>query len=318
MVSLFSRTGLLKIFFSLVPPVLALFILTVAPLTAESQEASQTPSQAATQTPPPEVDFAKVEGLLRKLTANQQVANLKILPKVSPSPVPGIWEIKFQLEANGMRQTGVLYLSGDKIILGNVFDLVSGENLTALRSSPPERLKYSIKDLDMEGRIPRGNPEGKLVIVEFSDFQCPYCRQATVTLKKLVAKYPDDVAIYYKHLPIAQIHPLAYKMAVATECAREQKSGAFWPLHDDFFSSAEFKTETHLRTHLENWAGSHGIKASKLLSCLDSGDQNARVEQDMADARKIGARATPTFLVNGEFIQGAQSLESFEKMLKAQ
>lgn len=216
-----------------------------------------------------------------------------------------------------MRQTGVLYLSGEKIILGNVFDLGSGENLTALRSTPPERVQYSFTDLDMEGRVPRGNPEGKLVIIEFSDFQCPYCRQATGTLKELIAKYPDDVALYYKHLPIAQLHPMAYQMAVATECARVQRPEAFWSLHDDFFSSAEFKTESQLKTHLERWAGANGIDSARLLSCLASGNQSERVERDMADARKIGARATPTFLVNGEFLQGVQSLESFEKLLNA-
>lgn len=266
--------------------------------------------------PPPEVDFQAVERLLKKLTANQAVANLEVIHKVIPSPVAGLWEIKYKVEANGMRQTGVLYISGEKVILGNLFDLKSGENLTALRSTPPERVKYTTADLDMAGRIPRGNPDGKLVVVEFSDFQCPFCRSAAKTMDELLKKYPNDVAFYYKHLPITQIHPLAYKMALATECVRVQRDEAFWKLHDNFFSSPEFKSESQLREHLKRWAEKEGLSADKLLSCLENSEEGARVETDMADARKIGARATPTFLVNGEFLQGVQSLEVFEKFLK--
>ncbi|HEY5649597.1 MAG TPA: thioredoxin domain-containing protein [Nitrospiria bacterium] len=267
--------------------------------------------------PPPDVDFKAVENLLQKLTANQPVANLEVLPNLVPSPIPGLWEIKFKVEANGMRQTGILYISGEKVLLGNLFDLNSGENLTSLRGSPPERIKYTFSDLDMAGRIPRGNPKAKVVVVEFSDFQCPFCRKATQTLDELVEKYPNDVVLYYKHLPITQIHPLAYKMALATECARAQKDEAFWSLHDNFFSSPEFKTETQLRDHLKLWAGEEGLSGDDLLSCLESTQEGARVEKDMADARKIGARATPTFLVNGEFLQGVQDLEVFEKFIKA-
>jgi protein-disulfide isomerase len=165
--------------------------------------------------------------------------------------------------------------------------------------------------------VPRGKLGGKLVIVEFSDFQCPYCKQATKPIEELLKKYPQDVVIYYKHLPITQIHPMAYQMAMASECARSQKAEVFWSFHDRFFSDPPIRDAAQLREQIEQLAQKQGLETKRFLTCYDNAEQAPRLEKDMADARKIGVSSTPTFLLNGEFVAGVQPLESFERYLKA-
>jgi protein-disulfide isomerase len=264
----------------------------------------------------PAVDYDAIEAFLKKITANQPIANLTLIRQAQPSPIPGILEVKFTVETNGQRQSGTVYLSGTKMILGQIFDLTTQQNLTAQRAGAPEQIHYDIKTLDLNDRVPRGKPGGRLVIVEFSDFQCPFCKQATGPIAELLKKYPQDVVLYYKHLPLSEIHPLAYKMALASECARAQKVQAFWSFHDRFFADPPIRDESQLREQSRQLADQLGLETDKFLSCYDKGEQAPRVEKDMADARKIGVTATPTFLLNGEFVAGAQPLEMFERYLK--
>ena len=264
----------------------------------------------------PVVDYDAIEAFLKKLTAKQPIVALTVVHQVEPSPIPGLQQVKFIVEMNGQRQNGLVYLSGKKIILGQIFDLATQQNLTDQQTGEPQPVHYDIKDLDLADRVPRGRPGGKLVIVEFSDFQCPYCKQATKPIDELFKKYPQDVVIYYKHLPITQVHPMAYKMAMASECARAQKAEAFWSFHDRFFSDPPIRDAAQLREQIEQLAKQQGLDTKRFLICYDNGEQATRIQKDMADASKIGVSSTPTFLLNGEFVAGVQPLESFERYLK--
>jgi protein-disulfide isomerase len=265
----------------------------------------------------PAVDYDAIEAFLKKLTAKQPIVALTVIHQVEPSPIPGLQQVRFIVEMNGQRQNGLVYLSGKKILLGQIFDLATQQNLTEQQAGEPQPVHYDIKDLDLADRVPRGNPGGKLVIVEFSDFQCPYCKQATKPIEALLNKYPQDVVIYYKHLPITQIHPMAYKMAMASECARAQKAEAFWSFHDRFFSDPPIRDAAQLRDQVDQLAQQKGLDTKRFLICYDNGEQAPRLEKDLADARKIGVTSTPTFLLNGEFMAGVQPLESFERYLKS-
>ncbi|MBI3811865.1 MAG: thioredoxin domain-containing protein [Nitrospirae bacterium] len=263
------------------------------------------------------VDYDAVEAFLKKMTAKQPVTHLTLIRQSQPSPIPGLIEVKFTLEANGQRQNGLVYLSGNKIILGQIFDLATEQNLTAQHAGPPQPLRYDLKDLDLADRVPRGKPGSKLVIVEFSDFQCPFCKQATRPISDLLKKHPDEVVLYYKHFPIAQLHPLAYNMAMASECARAQKAQSFWSFHDRFFADPQIRDEAGLRGQIGQLAGTDGLDKDKFLTCYDNKEQAPRLDKDMADAQKIGVTATPTFLLNGEFVSGVQPIELFERYLKS-
>ena len=264
----------------------------------------------------PAVDYDAIEAFLKKLTAKQPIVALTVIHQVEPSPIPGLQQVKFIVEMNGQRQNGLVYLSGKKIVIGQIFDLATQENLTEQQAGEPQPVHYDIKNLDLSDRVPRGKPGGKLVIVEFSDFQCPYCKQATKPIGELLNKYPQDVVIYYKHLPITQVHPMAYKMAMAAECARSQKAEAFWAFHDRFFSDPPIRDAAQLRDLVGELAQQQGLDTKRLLICYDNGEQAQRIQKDMADASKIGVTSTPTFLLNGEFVSGVQPLESLERYLK--
>jgi len=265
----------------------------------------------------PAVDYDAIEAFLKKATAKQPVANLTLIRQAQPSPIPGMLQVKFMVEMNGQRQHGLVYVSGTRIILGQIFDLSTQLNLTAQEAGDSEPVHYDIKTLDLNDRPPRGNPAGQLVIVEFSDFQCPFCKQASGPLTELLKKHPRDVALYYKHFPLSQIHPLAYKMALASECGRVQKAEAFWTFHDHFFTDPPIHDAAQLREQIRQWSDQQGLETNKFLTCYDNGEQSPRIEKDLADARKIGATATPTFLFNGEYVSGTQSLEMLEAFLKA-
>jgi protein-disulfide isomerase len=265
----------------------------------------------------PAVDYDAIEAFLKKITANQAILKLTVIRNVSPSPISGLLEVKFTFETNGQRQNGLVYLSGSKMILGQIFDLTTEQNLTAEHAGVPEPIHYDTKDMGLNDRVPRGKPGGKLVIVEFSDFQCPYCKKASGPLAELLKKYPQDVVLYYKHFPIINAHPLAYQMAMASECARSQKPEAFWSFHDRFFGNPPIRDDSQLREQIRRLVDQQGLEVKKFMACYDHREQASRIDKDMADARKIGVAATPTFLVNGEFVSGAQPMETFERYLKA-
>jgi protein-disulfide isomerase len=271
---------------------------------------------AAGQTAPP-VDYDAIESFLKAMTANQAIANLTVIREAQPSPIPGLLEIKFTVEMKGQRQYGIVYVSGSKIIVGQMVDLKTRENLTNQHTGPSVPIRYNIKDLDMNGKVPRGHPGGKLVIVEFSDFQCPYCRKASKPIAELLKKYPDDVVLYYKHFPLTDVHPLAYNMAMASECARYQKAESFWSFHDHFFNDPEIRDEAQLRKLVGQWARKDGLDSDRFMNCYDKRERASQVDQDMSDGHKIGVAATPTFLLNGDYVSGVQPLANFERYLKA-
>jgi protein-disulfide isomerase len=134
---------------------------------------------------------------------------------------------------------------------------------------------------------------GGLVVVEFSDFQCPYCGiYARDTYAKLRREFVDTGKIQYvfRHFPLEALHPLAFKAAEASECALQQ--GHFWPMHDRLFASQAALADSDLRRH----ARELGLQDDLFSQCLDS-DVSTRVRQDIAEGRRLGVSATPTLLI---------------------
>jgi len=180
----------------------------------------------------------------------------------------------------------------------------------------PTKSVYRLEDFDLEGRVPRGPASARLTLIEFSDFQCPYCKQLHATLTALMAKYPGQVRLYYKHFPLTNMHPLAYSMALAAECAREQNTDAFWALHDDFFTHQETGGDSGaLASRLKSWAAQNGLNGDQLLDCVQQRKPEKLIEADLRDAHTLGITSTPVVIANGEFIGGAQPLNVYERLL---
>jgi protein-disulfide isomerase len=154
----------------------------------------------------------------------------------------------------------------------------------------------------------KGSQNAAVTVVEFSDFQCPFCKQANGTLKQLLASYGNNVRLVFKHMPLPN-HPQAFKAAQAAVCAGEQ--GKFWEYQDTLFEhSGDLSTDA-----LKRYSANLGLKANEFNTCLDSEASRTAVMKDMQEARQVGVRSTPTFFVNGKAVRGAKKPEEFRAII---
>jgi protein-disulfide isomerase len=180
-----------------------------------------------------------------------------------------------------------------------------------------ERFQVAIGDSAV-----RGSRNSKIAIIEYSDFQCPYCgRHAQTTYIGLQKHFIDTGQVLYvfRHLPIEASHPFALEAAIAAECAGQHAK--FWEMHDRLFANQNALTENDLRVH----AAAVGLAPQEFASCLTQEKAVGRVRRDAAQARQLGAGVTPTFFI-GEILEGgilnisrkisgAQPLAAFEAAL---
>jgi protein-disulfide isomerase len=160
-----------------------------------------------------------------------------------------------------------------------------------------------------EGAAVKGPPEAPVVIVEFSDFQCPYCRNALSNLEKVLTAYPKEVRLVYRHFPIERLHPQARLAAQAAECAGAK--GRFWPYHDRLFDQADLSLQK-----LKELAQGMGLDLPSFEQCLNDEWARTRVTQDVEAGTRVGVSGTPTFFINGRLLVGAQPFEAFKTVIE--
>lgn len=153
-----------------------------------------------------------------------------------------------------------------------------------------------------------GPSDAPITIVEFSDFQCPYCKRAQSTLSEVMKKYEGKVKLVYRDFPLAN-HPDAIDAARAARCAGEQ--GKFWEYHDQIFAN-QSKLK---RDDLKKYAADLSLNQQPFDACLDSDRYAAEVQRDMDDGQKLGVSGTPTFFIEGRRLTGAQPLEKFTELI---
>lgn len=159
-------------------------------------------------------------------------------------------------------------------------------------------------DVAPEDSPRKGAATAPIQIVEFSDFQCPYCSDAATTVKKVEEKYGDKVSIVYRHFPLP-MHDKAHRAAEASQCANDQ--GQFWTFHDALFADQKPWTDDDFK----GIAKTAGIDVKKFEDCLSAGTHVATVDEDMEDGRKAGMNGTPGFYINGIVLSGARPFEDF-------
>jgi protein-disulfide isomerase len=173
-------------------------------------------------------------------------------------------------------------------------------------------LRQPTVDVGYDPARVRGGPQAPVTIVEFSDFQCPYCKQSESTLKDLLTKYSGQVKLAWRDFPLRDIHPLAQTAAEAARCAGEQ--GKFWEFHDALFADQSKLKEADLVAS----AKAIGLNDKSFRSCLASGKFKSKIEADLEDGRKVGVVGTPGFFINGVFLSGAQPQAEFERIIDGQ
>lgn len=177
---------------------------------------------------------------------------------------------------------------------------------TAPGQLPPAR---PVADVDPNRDHILGPENARVTLIEYSDFECPFCQRHLPTLKQILAQYPNDVRLVYRHFPLSQIHPQAQKAGEASECvAKLGGNEKFWQYHDLLFENQRmFSNDTFKRLAREV-----GVNESQFASCLDSGEMAQKVLQDYASGNDAGVSGTPATFVNGVLIEGAQDVSAFQ------
>jgi protein-disulfide isomerase len=211
--------------------------------------------------------------------------------------------------------TGGFNTGSDTVTGGSV---QAAQPRQAAAPAQPRPAAPSAPSIDMKTLIDddtvKGNADAPVTIVEFSDFECPFCeRFYSSTLKQIDDTYikTGKVKLVYRDFPLG-FHANAQKAAEAAECAGEQ--GKFWEMHDALFDNgvaggvASFK----------RFATDLGLDTGKFDVCLDTGAMTAEVKKDMADGQRAGVTGTPAFFINGQLVTGAQPFENFRQIIEAE
>lgn len=160
-----------------------------------------------------------------------------------------------------------------------------------------------------EGFPAHGPSDAAVSIVEFSDFECPYCSTLYPTLKLIESNYGDQIRVVYRQFPLTTIHPNAQKAAEASLCAHDQQK--FWELHDAMFQDPKNLSVNALKTK----AVALQLDSAAFNSCLDSGKHVDAVKKDIFDGVKAGVTGTPALFINGRFLNGAQPYSEIARVI---
>lgn len=205
----------------------------------------------------------------------------------------------------------------------NTFDfLVSKDRKTLARLEKIDISQDLMSKIDIKGRPVRGNKDAKVTIVNFDDFQCPFCARMHATLfPGLLKEYGSKVKIVYKDYPLVEIHPWAMHAAIDANCLADQNNDAYWDFADYVHGNAKTvagKGPSEAYINLDKQAMDEGQKyhldAQKLKACVDKSDESA-VRASMAQGDELGVDSTPTLFINGERISGAVPEEKMRSII---
>jgi protein-disulfide isomerase len=207
------------------------------------------------------------------------------------------------IEAGGQKVGFIASEDGRYVVFGDTEDLTVDPFAAVMTK------------IDLKGRASKGPKDAKVIIVEYSDYQCPYCSRGYNTIEKEVLKeYGDKVKFYYKNLPLS-FHPYAEPAAVSAECAGMQKEAAFWKLNAYYFENQKDINPQNLKEKtLEQLKGT-GVDEAKFNDCVDNKKSLDKIKADSAEAQALGISGTPGFIINGRALKGAYPFPQFKAII---
>jgi protein-disulfide isomerase len=234
---------------------------------------------------PPEID-AKVTG-------------------ITDSKIPGAKSATLELSRGGQVEKLEFLMSPD----GRYVVFADVEDVT---SDPFAEIAKKIK---IDGSPVRGAKDAKVTIVEYSDFQCPYCARAHDTIaNQVMPQYEGKVRLVYKNFPLG-FHKWAEPAGIAGLCAFEQDPDSFWKLYDHFFKAQRELTPENIREHSMTQLEGTKVNKDKWADCYDNKKTVDKVRADMAEGQQVGVTGTPAFLINGRKLSGAQPFDRFKAII---
>jgi protein-disulfide isomerase len=220
--------------------------------------------------------------------------------------MPGFYAVVVRGSQGEQSQSETFYVSADgqKIIRGNVFDIAQNPFKTDLA-----RIKT-----DYQPSI--GTPGAPVVLVEFSDFECPYCRgQAKMLRENLLATYPKEVHLYFLDYPLESLHPWAKAAAMTGRCIFHQNASAFWDYHDWIFENQDKITPENLKDQVLEFAKGKGVDSGQLSMCIDSRATEDEVKKTQAEGKSLDVNSTPTLFVNGRPMIGTLQWPELKRVI---
>lgn len=217
---------------------------------------------------------------------------------LKPSEIPGfrVAELHITYQTGYPPSSRKVYVSDDNrhYLMGEFMDMTANPD------------QGRIKKVDISKAPVRGKKSARVTVVEFVDFQCPYCRVAYIFEDQVMKDYSGKIRWVYKAFPLG-FHPWAQPAAVAAECAKLQGDGKFWRLHDEIFRSQNVisSTSTKADLRLQELAMKCGVNPQRFLACYQGKEAPQAVEKDLFEGQSAGINGTPGFLVNGHLVSGA-------------
>ncbi len=283
---------------------LCLLLLTLAGMPAACQKPAPSKPAAAKSA----FDKATLEAYVRHLYAWGGEVKVEIgAPK--PSPVAGLSEVIVKASAEGasVEQPFLVSKDGKSIIQGTVYDITDNP------------FRADLDKLTSLNGPSLGTPGAPVVLVLFTDYQCPYCRvEAQMLRKNLLATYPKEVRLYLQEFPLEQIHPWAKAAAMAGRCFLQQGEASYWDYHDWVFAQAPQITPENLKEKVIAFAQSKGVDALQMNRCLDSNVMEGEIAMSVALARSLNLNATPTLFINGRRIAAQLSWDQMREIIDSE
>ncbi|HSR53412.1 MAG TPA: DsbA family protein [Acidobacteriota bacterium] len=240
-----------------------------------------------------------------------ELLEAQVFSKVTEPTEEEIQQI-YEINKNRLRQPL-------EAVKGQIVSFLNGRQRENLLDQYIEelKLKYEVVqkvqpfryDIESQGHPSSGPDNAPVVLVEFSDFECPYCTRMNDTLNQVTSKYGDKVLRVFRQFPLNGIHPNAQRAAEASLCAFEQ--GKFWEMHGRLFERPAQLAPQDILTK----ANDIGLDETEFQACLTSGRFAGRVQDDMQDGRIVGVSGTPALFINGRPVRGAASVEQVSEVV---
>ncbi len=273
------------------------------PLVSAGGDASaDTSAQRKEQTPEQKL----VENYLRHLYGWPKDKVEVSVGSPESSPIPSLRQVAVEASSGGGMHREVVYLSpdGSHIFRGQLHDLNQDPYL------------LTRQQIDLQGQPSQGPAQAPVTVVEYSDFQCQYCKQMSDMLRKqLPEAYGETVRLVFKDFPLSNIHPWAMRAAVAGRAIYRLQPSLFWEYHDWIFENQGTITVENLPAKVMEFAAEKGIDADKLQETMDAPDIELEVTRSFQEGRSLGVQSTPTLFINGRLLVGNQPFERLKILL---
>ena len=275
---------------------LAFFAVAGALLAQAPAKKAASPAKPAAAPKKSALDKTVMEAYVRHLGVWGPQIKIEIGDPKPSTLLPGFLEVKVHASLGGQYQEEVFLVSkdGQKFLRPPIFDI----------SQNP--FKPELDKLKTDFQPSFGTPGAPVVIVVFSDFQCPFCGGEAKALRtNLPKEYPSNVRVYFKDFPLEAIHPWAKPAAIAGRCVFRQNAPAFWDYHDWIYDKQAEITPENLKPKVLEWAKGKGLDTLGLERCIDTKATEAEIAKTSAEAKDLNVDRTPYLFVNGRRVPGA-------------